>query len=153
MTEYEAGGLVMLSFGALILFLLLLIIPYILSAVGLYNMAKRAQINNEWLAFVPIGNSYIIGELIDNKLQWFPFGSSGGVKLLIVTVGTIIINFIPILGTIIAFLIGIFWFVVFHWLYQKYSDSAVLLTIITVLTGGLAACIFIFALRNKEPLN
>lgn len=150
MTEYEAASLLAFGFGTIFILLLLMLIPYIFGAIGLYTMAKRANVGNEWLAFIPIGNAYIIGELIDDKLKWFTYGKSGGIKLLIILVGALVINIIPVLGNIVSFLVGIFWFVILHWLFEKYSDNAVIMTVINVITAGIAGSFIIFALRNKQ---
>ncbi|WP_458412915.1 hypothetical protein ACNQFZ_19210 [Schinkia sp. CFF1] len=150
MSDYEAASLFAYSMGTLFLILLLLFIPYIFGAIGLYRMAKRAEIGNEWLAFIPIGNAYIVGELIDAKLKWFTVGNSGGIKLLIICIGALVINIIPVIGSIISILLGIFWLVVYYWLFEKYSESAVVLTIVNVITAGIASAFITFALRNKE---
>lgn len=150
MTEYEAASLLAYSLGTLFLILILLLIPYIFGAIGLYTMAKRANIGNEWLAFIPIGNAYIIGELIDERLKWFTVGKSGGIKLLIICIGAFVINIIPVLGNIVSILLGLFWLVVYYWLFEKYSESAIVMTIINVITLGIAGAFITFALRNKE---
>jgi len=151
MTDYEAASLLAYGIGTLFLLFILLLIPYIFGAIGLYTMAKRANIGNEWLAFIPIGNAFIVGELIDEKLKWMTFGKSGGIKLLIICIGALVINVIPLLGNLISILFGLFWLVVYYWLFEKYSESAVVMTIINVITAGIAGAFITFALRNKEP--
>ncbi|HHW39380.1 MAG TPA: hypothetical protein GXX18_19550 [Bacillales bacterium] len=151
MTDYEIASLLAVGFGTLFILLIFFLVVYLFGAIGLYSMAKRANINNEWLAFIPIGNAYIVGELIDERLKWFTVGSSGGIKLLIICLGAIVLNLIPVIGNIVAILIGIFWIVVYYWLFEKYSGSATVLTVVNVITGGLAGAFITFALRNKEP--
>lgn len=150
MTDYEVASLLAVGFGTFFLLLSLFLIVYLFGAIGLYSMAKRANINNEWLAFIPFGNAYIVGELIDERLKWFTVGSSGGIKLLIICLGAIVLNLIPLIGNIVAILIGIFWIVVYYWLFEKYSESATILTVVNVITGGLAGAFITFALRKKE---
>lgn len=41
------------------------IAAYVLTALGLYTMAKRRGINKAWLAWIPIGDSWILGSLSD----------------------------------------------------------------------------------------
>lgn len=38
---------------------------YVLSALGLYTIAKRRGINNPWLAWIPVGNAWILGSISD----------------------------------------------------------------------------------------
>lgn len=150
MTDLEAASLLALGLGTIVFFLLLMVVVYIFGAIGLYTMAKRANIQNEWLAFIPIVNTYIIGELIDDKLKWFTYGKTGGIKLLIILIGALVLGMIPVIGNIISFLVGIFWFVILHWLFEKYSENAVLMTIINVITAGVAGSLIIFGLRNND---
>lgn len=151
MTDYEIASLLAFGIGTLFILFLLMLIPYIFGAIGLYTMAKRASIGNEWLAFIPIGNAYIIGELIDKKLNWFTFGKSGGIKLLIIFIGAFILNYVPVLGNLVSIIFGIFMLVVYYWLFERYSENAVLFTVLNVITIGLAGAFITFGLRNKEP--
>lgn len=41
------------------------LISYILLALGLYAVAKRRGINHAWLAWIPIGNSWLLGCISD----------------------------------------------------------------------------------------
>ena len=38
---------------------------YILGSLGLYSIAKRRKLNRPWLAWVPLGNAWIVGSLSD----------------------------------------------------------------------------------------
>ncbi len=41
------------------------ILSYVLHALGMYTIAKRRGIHNPWLAWVPIGNLWILGSISD----------------------------------------------------------------------------------------
>ena len=61
------GGVV----TAILLLLMLLalafsIVSYVLSAVGMYRIAKRRGIHHAWLAWVPVGNSWLLGSISDH---------------------------------------------------------------------------------------
>ena len=61
------GGIV----TAILLILMLLslafaIVSYVLSAVGMYRIAKRRGIHHAWLAWVPVGNSWLLGSISDH---------------------------------------------------------------------------------------
>ncbi len=61
------------AFGAvmgfvLVFYLLMLavgVVFYILQSLGLYTIAKRRGINNPWLAWLPVGNMWIMGSISD----------------------------------------------------------------------------------------
>ena len=57
-----------LALGPLGLFLILIfiiavVILYIFSSLGLMELAKKNNISNPWLAFIPIGYHYLLGKL------------------------------------------------------------------------------------------
>lgn len=39
---------------------------YVLQSIGFYTMAKRRGIENPWLAWIPVGEAYIMGALADD---------------------------------------------------------------------------------------
>ena len=42
------------------------VVSYVLSAVGMYRIAKRRGIHNAWLAWVPVGNGWLLGSISDH---------------------------------------------------------------------------------------
>lgn len=75
--EYEYGhmledmlgitivGMIMLILVGLLIALVISIIFYIFESIGLYTIAKRRGIHNPWLAWLPVGNTWILGSLSD----------------------------------------------------------------------------------------
>lgn len=60
------GRVFMLVYG--IFFLIILaysFVVYVLQSLGLYGISKRRGIHNPWLAWLPIGNVWIIGSISD----------------------------------------------------------------------------------------
>lgn len=41
------------------------IVVYVLQSLGLYSIAKRRGIHNPWLAWIPVGNMWIVGSISD----------------------------------------------------------------------------------------
>ena len=41
------------------------IVIYLLEAIGVYKMAKSAEIKNPWLSFVPVGRNWVFGTLAE----------------------------------------------------------------------------------------
>ena len=60
------GAVVAILLIVLLLALAFSIISYVLSAVGLYRIAKRRGIHHAWLAWVPVGNSWLLGSISDH---------------------------------------------------------------------------------------
>lgn len=131
-----------------LIFLIIGIIFYVFLAVGLMKMAGREQIENAWLSWIPFAQTYIMGKLVSHKL-----GENSGWIVLGLTLLSLFSSLIPLLGSLIQLGIGIFMFVVAHWIYEKYSNKAVLMTIFTVITFGALLPIFIFAIRNNDKFK
>ena len=54
--------MLLVIYGVIMLFA---VVVYLLQAVGLYSVAKRRRIPRPWLAFLPIGESWILGSISD----------------------------------------------------------------------------------------
>ena len=42
------------------------VVSYVLSSVGMYRIAKRRGIHHAWLAWIPVGNSWLLGSISDH---------------------------------------------------------------------------------------
>jgi hypothetical protein len=153
-------GIAFIAVGIGIVSVLVLLTVYILCGVGLYKLAKTEGIENPWLGFVPIGNIYIFGELLSERLK-----GKGGVKLLIAygvlfvlsliagvidgVIGAVSDMHIGFLGVIMQIVTLVACFVMYHWFFEKYSKNAILMTVFNVLTFGFLGAISPFIFRNR----
>ena len=68
--ETVAEGALGAIFGVILLFWLLLlafgVVSYVLSAVGMYRIAKRRGIHHPWLAWIPVGDAWLLGSISDH---------------------------------------------------------------------------------------
>lgn len=131
-------------FGVFTLVAIIGLICYVFTAIGLMRMATRTGINNAWLAWIPIGNMYILGELVTAKMN-----GKGGKYTLYATIATVLLGWIPIIGTLISIAFALFVFVLYYWLYQKYSKNPVLHLVLSIIISPYCA-FAIFALRNRD---
>ena len=56
--------------GFLVSIAALLIVYYVVFAVCLYKIAKRTKTENAFLAFIPIGNIYLMVEIAQKPIWW-----------------------------------------------------------------------------------
>jgi hypothetical protein len=156
-------GLVMsIIFGILIILGIICIISYIFMSLGLYTMAKNKNIDYAWLSWIPIGQHYIIGSLINDDV------SIGSLHIpyakIFLTLGTLgislivgILNLVPYIGPLLTillvlgltFYVSVAWFWIFSIYDKKHRVVFLVLSIIFPFLGP----IFIFVIRNKEPLD
>ena len=72
--ENAAEGAMMGAVGViagvfLIVYLLAMafgVVSYVLNAVGMYRIAKRRGIHHAWLAWIPVGSSWLLGSISDH---------------------------------------------------------------------------------------
>lgn len=67
LTHEEMFGLGMLV-GILAVYFIVLVVGivcYIINSLSLYSIAKKRQINNPWLAWLPVGKEWILGSIAD----------------------------------------------------------------------------------------
>ena len=127
---------------------IMLFVSYVFSGIGLMKITKKLGEEGSWMAWVPIFNFYLIGKLAFTKII--------GLSIVILTV-IFSINIITEMSmlseqltTMILYAVGILLLFSLHKIYSKFSDKANIMLGFTVLSGGLLASIFLFAIRNNE---
>lgn len=148
------GGIVSL------LFFIIGIGLYILFALGLYGLAKTEETGNEWFAFVPILQLYIIGKILKEvNISTYTVPSLElvlPIAPLAVMVAGRILEIIPILGALLSLILNIAYFafniIVFYNFYKRYKgEQATVMTVLSVLLFFMGP-IYIYNMRNSKPL-
>lgn len=85
---------------------LLGIVSYVLTALALYTLAKRREIRNPWLAWIPVADVWILGSLSD-QYQYLVKGQNKSKRkvLLVLNILTVVI-YITILVLCIVMVAG-----------------------------------------------
>lgn len=131
------------------------LILYILGSLGLMQITDKLGSKGAWMAWLPLFNVYLLGKLAFNKgIGWI---------LVILTIlsgdmkKTVNIDGITYVKThtssLFSLILAIMTFVVLHKIYKKFSTKANLMTLFTVLSCGILAPIFLFAIRNNEVIE
>lgn len=152
MTEAQGLGVLLALGGFLALFLLLGLVFYILFALGLYTMAKRRDLPNPWLAWIPVAQLYTMGEVIGPvKLENFT-ADKPGLYLLVAILGLTVLSGIPVLGPIFTLASAVVSIGALYLLFSRYTTGStpLLYTILGIITCGALAAIFVFVIRNNE---
>lgn len=146
-----------IGFGA-IAFIILFVLGlfwYILQAIGFYKMSKNRGIEPAWVAWIPVCQNYLFGELIGNKV--WGFGYANWILVIIPIVTGFINGFAGIVNQFLAFVFLIvviafyaYMMTALYKLYQEYSDHPVLFLVLSIVFPFLSSC-FIFAIRNNVP--
>lgn len=143
-----AGAAILMT----ILGVLLGIAVYVLTALGLYTIAKNRGMENPWLAWIPIAQLYIIGDIVKE----LKFGTAFTIPKmeLVLPLGNLamlILGGIPVLGWLVRIAFAVVAVYSLYIMFKKYvPEQAVLYTVLSCI--GLFA-IFIFIIRKKTPVE
>lgn len=141
-------------FGAFIGFILLYgLIAYIVGALALKRMADKLNVENSWLAFIPIANTFLLGKVAGDRLDLFGYQIE---NLALILLGGSVITFAISGVPIIGFLFGIAFAVVsFATLYKVYlmfvPNSAMLYLILSIVLAFIAPFLM-YAASTKDPI-
>lgn len=143
-----------------LLFILISIALYVLFAIGLYGVAQTEKTGNEWFAFIPILQLYIVGKILKElKISTYTVPSLElvlPIAPIAVLVAGAIFDIIPLLGGFLSLILNIAYFIfsilVIHKFFKRYKgQQATLMTVLSVLLFFMGP-IYVFNLRNSRPL-
>ena len=138
------------------------LICYVFHSLGLYTMAKNRNLDNPWLAWIPLANNYLMGELINDDVSistWhIPYA-----KLFLPLMGLALsvvmtlLGFIPYLGAFMGILLSLalsfYYYAAQFWLYSIYDrDHRVLYLVLSIIFPFLGP-IFVFIIRNRDAYD
>ena len=171
--DYEA---LMAIAGALLIVALIAfvfaVVSYILSAAGMYAIAKRRGINNAWLAWIPVASGWILGSISDQyqyvvkgKVRYnriilisllgasalFNGISSGSTQLLMEGSA----NVLGVLGggflaSVVGIACTVFHFIALYDLYCSCNPQNSVLFLVLSIVFGITEPFFVFGCRNKD---
>ena len=84
---------------------------YIFMALGLYAIARNRQIKNPWLAWVPVGNLWLLGSIAD-QYRYCTTGEDPRRRKRMLTLGIVEAALVPVVvtvlicGAVLAFVVG-----------------------------------------------
>lgn len=158
-----------------LLILIFAIVSYVLSSVGLYSIAKRRGIHHPWLAWIPYGNSWILGSISDqfqyvakgkirNRRKWL-LGISIAASILpvimsvLITVMSLALPFTEIFGVTIglwlatlavAIVNAVFIYIAYYDLYSScHPENAIMFLVLSIFIS-VTQPFFVFACRKKD---
>ncbi len=128
------------------------IILYVLSSIALYRLATNKGISSPFLAWIPYGRDYLLGEIIDEKVLFFsPVIPYAQWILLIGPVAISILSFAQPVGLICSVVFALYAYCAHYRLFKLYRPNSAMLYIVLSVIFPFLLPIFIFVIRNDEP--
>ncbi len=140
------GFLLGVGIAIILLLLAFAVLSYVLTAIGLQTLANRNNLDNSWLAWIPIANMYLLGMLVKDKskvryIEWIlPIGTAAAWI------------FFGTLAVLISIAVYVLLIMSLYELYKMYSKNYIVLTIFNAIFAFLMP-FFLFAIRNYQPIN
>lgn len=144
-------GLLGLLGAAGIFYLVIPLALYILKSIGLTALASNRRLENPWLGWIPVGDLYLVGLLLNSQMDLF---GNKVEKLEIVfpavVVGAYVLGPVPLIGWLLWLASMVFAIAVLYRLFEMYTSNAALFTVLSLIPG--LAAILIFVIRDNPPL-
>lgn len=170
-------GAFVLIYGLIMLFVFAYTITvYVLGSLGLYAIAQRRRISNPWLAWIPLGNLWLLGCVSDQYQHMAKGKITGRRKILLgLSIAVFAMYFVWLFGTILGALTGIggmatgllmllgllvyigmaialtvYQYICYYDLYNSCDpDNSVLFLVLSIVFSGIMP-FFVFACRKKD---
>jgi hypothetical protein len=138
--DYGSGFMLLQSLGIFLVILILLVaVLYILGALTLYRIGKKAELDWAWVAWIPGGSLFVIAKVVNwDKWALFP----------ILVIGDFVLNWIPVLGQLFNIAVDVFLIIQLAQLIMLYRRSALIL--LWNLLPGIGSIIFYIILFNMS---
>lgn len=126
---------------------------YVLGSLGLYTLARNAELESPWMAWVPFARRYLLGELTGNKMWGFE-GSKWVLSIVPLVLVILPLSYVGIgLSMIIGIVYTVYYYMVLFQLYKKYRPQSADLFIITSIIFEFLIPIYTFVIRNNKPVE
>ena len=133
------------------------LVSYAFYAIGLNTMAKREKKPPFFLAWIPYLNNYALGKIAFHSNMHAFIMTALSVLALIFSIATLFVraDFSMIFSLAISSFLfsatsAVYNFIAHYKIYDRYSKSTILMTILDVISFGILGPFFIFAIRNNE---
>jgi len=148
------GAFSIIAIFFLFVFLIFYLAAYIFGALGVMEVAKKNNIPNPWLAFIPVANSYLIGQLgfevysnENEKNTTFPWIMAG------LSASGIILNGDSSLYTLAEIALAVFGTISYYRIYKYLTPKYKMYTVLSFFFGGIPLFMNKDMIKAKKETN
>lgn len=132
-------------------------ISYAFNSIGLNKLAKREEKASSFLAWIPYLNNYTLGRIAFKSNKHAIAMTALSIITLIFALAIFFVHAdlnmlysLAIASFVFSAISSIYNLVAHYKVYDKYSRSTILMTVLDVISLGILGPFFIFAIRNNE---
>ena len=129
------------EFGIILIFFAIVlgivsILLYVFGSLGLMELAKKNKMENSWLAFIPLGSTYLLGKL---GFEIYPEEANKKTSLVWVFFGLSAAVFVGLdIGSYISIAVSVFSVLAYHNIYKyMFPDKSVKYTVLSFFFGAI----------------
>lgn len=125
---------------------------YIFVAFALYKLAQKRGLDMAWLAWIPIAQMYILGQMVKKvKISTFEIPSLE-IVLPVGMLANMLLGAIPVIGWLINIAFLILMFLTLNKLYKQYvPEQATMYTVLSIL--GITIPFFFLKFSKMDPVS
>ncbi|MEG2541761.1 MAG: hypothetical protein RSA64_00820 [Christensenellaceae bacterium] len=155
MDDLMVGDFMGFLFGfvmtALLFVVVLGIVFYVFSSLGLYTIARKRNIEYAWIAWIPVAKYYMIGCVADRYNKKYKTRDTYFKWILLgLMIGALILTWVPILGIIIDVVALVFLYMAIYKVYKSCTTSNIVLIVLSIIFPVIIPFV-LFAIRNNGP--
>ncbi|MCH5304660.1 MAG: hypothetical protein J1E41_07330, partial [Ruminococcus sp.] len=135
---------------------ILAIILYIFQSLALYTIAKKRNIENAWLAWIPLASLYIVGKIGDHFLAKKGKNYNLAIVLLIVAAVAFVCNiisssgFFGAIGGLCSIAAVVLQFICIYQFYKGVNSNSAVVMLVFSIIFSVAMPFILFSQRNKD---
>lgn len=158
-----SDGLLAVLIGAAVLAVLAVMaaaaLAYVLRALSLHTMAKNRGLENAWLAWVPVGCNWLLGQIADDINRRQGKKTNYSLVLLVLSAAAaaggfslVLLPLSALFSAALSIAVSVVYFIALYDIYQDYAPkNAVVFLVLSILLS--LQWLLLFILRDRLPLT
>jgi len=149
------GTIFAVLFGIFLIIVLLCICSYVLTGAAYYKMAKKLELENKWLAWIPIGQTFIFGKIAGDRVTIFGKELKDvSIVLLAITLAAGAFSMVPIIGVLLSIASIVMYYTTLYKVLRIFKEESAVLYLVLSIVFAITILfqpILLLVLSRKEP--
>lgn len=135
------------------LFALYISISYVYNASALQNMAIKMNIKHDWVSWIPLANTYVLGKIPNDEVLFFGIKINGvGVILITGLVISSVVATVPLIGVFVIMFYVWVYYSTYMKIYKLFMPEKARKYFVLSLTIPMAGPFLLFKASQNNPI-